>query len=58
MGYVIVTAVLKDGRRIERAAVVGLTIVSIEGEPTIPFTENEIAEFIVTHDKRKLRGSV
>ncbi|HWE75815.1 MAG TPA: hypothetical protein VG328_21825 [Stellaceae bacterium] len=57
MGYWIVTIVLKNGRRFERVAVTGGTIGSIEGSPTIPFGEDEIAEFIVTHDKRSTRQS-
>jgi hypothetical protein len=56
MGYVIVTVVLKDGRRFPRTAVTGSTIGSIEGSPVIPSTEDEIAEFIVSHDKTRMHG--
>jgi hypothetical protein len=56
MGYVIVTAILKDGRRYPRVAVIGGMIGDVDGDPTIPFTEDEIAEFIITHDKTDLFG--
>ena len=52
MGYVIATVLLKDGRRFARATIIGGVVSSINGSPDIPFTEGEIAEFVVTHDKR------
>jgi hypothetical protein len=55
MDYTIVTVVLKDGRRFERVVVTGGIIGSVDGDPTVRFTEDEIAEFIVTHDKKNLR---
>lgn len=55
MGYVIATVVLKDGRRYPRVAITGGIIDSIEGYSSIPFVEAEIAEFVVTHDKTRMR---
>ncbi|MBS0548017.1 MAG: hypothetical protein JSR24_09715 [Proteobacteria bacterium] len=54
MGYVITTVVLKDGRRYPRVPVIGGCIGEINGEPTIPFHEDDIAEFVITHDKTDL----
>ena len=51
MGYTIVSVVLKDGRRLDRVYVAGGTVTRVDDSPLIPFSENEIAEFIVTHDK-------
>jgi hypothetical protein len=55
MGYVIATVILRDGRQYPRAAITGGVIGSIDGSAVIPFTENEIAEFVVTHDKAGMR---
>jgi hypothetical protein len=57
MGYTIVTVVLKDGRRYPRVTVTGGVIGSVDGEPDIPFSEDDIAEFLVTHDKSSPRQS-
>ena len=54
MGYVIVTVILKDGRCYPRVVVAGGMIAEINGDPTIPFSEDEIAEFVITHDKTDL----
>lgn len=54
MGYHIVTVILRDGRRYPRTVVTGGSIGSIAGEAGIPFAEDEIAEFVVTHDKTGL----
>jgi hypothetical protein len=51
MGYQIVSIVLKDGRRFDQAVIVEGTIGQIRGIQGIPFTEDEIASIIVTHDK-------
>ena len=51
MDYQIVSVVLKDGRRFDQAVIVGGTIGRIRGMQGIPFTEDEIADIIVTHDK-------
>lgn len=51
MGYQIVSVFLKDGRRFDQTVIVGGTIGQIKGIAGIPFTEDEIADIIVTHDK-------
>lgn len=57
MGYTIVSVILRDGRRQDRAYVVGGTITQVDGSDLIPFAEDEIAQFIVTHDKTKHQTS-
>lgn len=52
MGYVIATVILKDGRKYQRATIIGGVVSSLDGSPAIPFAEDEISEFVVTHDKR------
>lgn len=51
MGYQVVSIVLKDGRRFDQAAVVEGRIAEVRGHKDIPFTEDEIAQIIVTHEK-------
>ena len=52
MGYQIATVMLKDGRRFERVVVDGnVEISEIFGHTNIPFTDEDIADIIVTHDK-------
>jgi hypothetical protein len=51
MGYQVVTVVLKDGKRFEQVVIVQGQISGIRGRKDIPFSEGEIAEIIVTHDK-------
>ena len=52
MGYQVVTVVLKDGRQVKRVAIIQSSLVGdIFGMDHIPFTENEIANVIVTHEK-------
>jgi hypothetical protein len=51
MDYTIVSVILKDGQRLDRVYVVGGTVTQVDGSSVIPFSEDEIAEFIVTHDK-------
>lgn len=50
MGYVIVSALLKDGRRFDRVCVVGGYVTTVDGSSSIPFAEADIAELVVTHD--------
>jgi hypothetical protein len=38
---------------VETTYVVGGTITQVDGSSAIPFSEDEIAEFIATHDKTK-----
>lgn len=51
MGYQVVSVVLKDGRRFNQVAVVEGRIAEIRGRKDIPFTEDQIAEIVLTHDK-------
>ncbi len=51
MGYQVVSIVLKDGRKIDQVAVVEGRITEIRGRQDIPFTEDQIAQIVVTHDK-------
>ena len=51
MGYQVVTVILKDGKKFDQVAVVEGQIADIRGRKDIPFTEEEIAEIILTHDK-------
>lgn len=51
MGYQIATVVLKDGRRFDRVVIVGGIIGQIKDIEGIPFTEEQIEEILVTHDK-------
>jgi hypothetical protein len=53
MGYTICTAVLEDGRRFERVVVDSGHVVGVDGARSIPFTEPDVAELIVIHDKSK-----
>ena len=54
MGYTICTVLLNDGRAIERVVVVGGVISSVDGGSEIPFNEDNISRFIVTHDKSRM----
>jgi hypothetical protein len=51
MDYQIVSVFLKDGRRFDQAVIVGGHITKIKGIKDIPFSEEDIAEILVTHDK-------
>jgi len=51
MGYQIASIVLKDGTRFNQVVIVGRNITQIKGIEGIPFTEQQIAEIFVTHDK-------
>lgn len=51
MGYQVVTIVLKDGKKIDQVAVVEGKITEIRGREDIPFTEDQIDQIILTHDK-------
>jgi hypothetical protein len=51
MGYHVISVVLRDGRRYDKVVVDGGFITRVKGYDTIPFTEEEIVEIIVTHDK-------
>jgi len=51
MGYQVASVYLRDGRRFEKAIIVGGQITSIGDDPSIPFTESDIAHIVVTHNK-------
>jgi hypothetical protein len=51
MGYQVVTVVLKDGHRFDQVAVVDGRITEIRGRTDIPFTDDQIAQVLVTHEK-------
>lgn len=51
MGYQVATIVLKDGRRFDRAVIVGGIISQIKDVEGVPFSEDQIDQIIVTHDK-------
>lgn len=51
MGYQIVSVTLKDGQKFDQVAVVEGRITEIRGHQDIPFTEEQIAQIILTHDK-------
>jgi hypothetical protein len=51
MGYQVTSVTLKDGRRFDQVVIVGGYITRIKGIKDIPFSEDEIADIVVTHDK-------
>jgi hypothetical protein len=51
MGFWVVTAVLKDGRRYEQVLVNSGYLTQVKNHKDIPFTENDIDHFTVTHEK-------
>jgi hypothetical protein len=51
MGYQIASVILKDGRRFDRVVIVGGIVGQIKDIEGIPFSEDQIDQIIVTHDK-------
>ncbi len=51
MGYQVVSVILKDGRRFDQVVIVEGRMTQIRGLNNIPFTEEQIADIILTHDK-------
>ncbi len=51
MGYWVVTAWLKDGRRYDQVLVNSGYLTRVKNHGDIPFTEYDIDHFIVTHEK-------
>jgi hypothetical protein len=51
MGYQIASVILKDGRRFDQVVIVGGYLTKIKDLKYIPFSEDAIAEIVVTHDK-------
>jgi hypothetical protein len=51
MGYQVTTVRLKDGRKFDRVVIVEGRITKIADSDDIPFTEDQIDQIIVTHDR-------
>ena len=51
MGYVVVSVTLNDGRRFNQAVIDTGIMARVRGLPDIPFTEDEIADLVATHEK-------
>ena len=51
LGYQIATIILKTGARYKQVVIDSGYITKIRGVRDIPFSEEEIGEIIVTHDK-------
>jgi len=51
MGYQVASIILKDGSRYDQALIEDGYVTRIQGRKGIPFSEDQIAEIIVTHDK-------
>lgn len=51
MGYQVATIVLKDGSQFKQALIQSGYVTRIKGLAGIPFSEDQIAEIVVTHDK-------
>jgi hypothetical protein len=51
MDYQIASVLLKDGARFDQVVIVGGHITQIKGIKEIPFSEEDIADIVVTHDK-------
>jgi hypothetical protein len=51
MGYQIVSVDLTDGRRFDQVVVVEGRITEVRGLREIPFTADDIANVVLTHDK-------
>jgi len=51
MGYQVASVILKDGRRFDQVVIVEGRITRMKGIKNIPFSEDEIADIVVTHDK-------
>jgi hypothetical protein len=51
MGYQVVSVVLQDGKRFDQLVILEGRITEIRGLRDIPFTEDQIAQRILTHEK-------
>ena len=51
MGYSICTVQLKDGRQFHKVTIVGGTVTRVADHAAVPFTEMEIQDILVTHNK-------
>ncbi len=55
MGYHIVSVIKKNGTRYDQVVIDSGYITRVQGFNEIPFTEDEIQEIIMTHDKWDFR---
>lgn len=51
MDYWVATAVLKDGRTFPQVVITGGVVARVKNHDAIPFVEQEIDRFEITHDK-------
>jgi len=51
MGYQIASIVLKDGKRFDQVVIVEGNVTQVRGLEGIPFSEDQIQQVILTHDK-------
>jgi hypothetical protein len=51
MGYSICTVQLRDGRHVERVVIVGGIVTEVDGSEHVAFTEEEIVDIRVNHDR-------
>jgi len=51
MGYQVASIILKNGSRYDQALIEAGCVTRIRGRKGIPFSEDQIAEIVVTHDK-------
>ena len=51
MGYQVASICLKDGRRYDEVLIESGVITRVRGLHEIPFTDQDIADIVVTHDK-------
>ncbi len=57
MGYQIASVILQNGRRFNQVVIVEGNITQVRGLQGIPFSEEEIEQIIVTHDKWDFNAS-
>jgi hypothetical protein len=51
MGYQVVSVILNDGARFDQVLVVEGRIAEIRGRKDIPFSQDQIAQILVTNDR-------
>jgi hypothetical protein len=51
MGYQVASVVLSDGQRYDQVVIVDGRITKVRGLEDIPFSESQIAQIVLTHDK-------
>lgn len=58
MGYQVASVILKDGSRYDQVLIESGFITRIRGIKEIPFTEEAIADIVVTHDRWNFAADV